>query len=106
MNLKQSSMHLCCQVLVKERNLSAAINNWEVSYGEVDAIQDGRNRRVTFRDEPEVREVTTEYQFYRMEDSGSSIKVSRRPYRIQSIVLSRSKMLLFRRKIKEREKSM
>ena len=59
MNLKKSSLHLCCQVLVKERNLSAAITNWEIFYGEEDAIQDGRDRRVTFREEPEIREVTT-----------------------------------------------
>ena len=97
MNLKQSSMNLCCQVLVNERNLSAAITNWEVFYGEEDAIQDGRDRRVTFREEPEVREVTTEYQFYRLEECGSRIKVSHRPYRIQSIDFLRSKMLFFRR---------
>ena len=97
MNLKQSSMHLCCQVLVKERNLSTAITTWEDFYGEVDAIQDGRDRRVTFREEPEVKEVTTEYQFYRLENSGSRIKVSHRPHRIWGTVLSRSKMLFFRR---------
>ena len=65
---------------MNERNISAAITNWEFFYGEEDAIQDGRDRRVTFREEPEVREVTTEYQFYRMEENRS-----------------RSKMLFFRR---------
>ena len=88
-------MNICRQVLVKERNISAVITSWEVFYGEVDVTQDERDRRVRFREKPEVIEVTTEYQQYGLEgcEAGHVAPLADRLYR-----------LFFKRKTKERKK--
>ena len=88
-------MNICRQVLVKERNISAVITSWEVYYGEVDVTQDERDRRVRFREKPEVIEVTTEYQQYRLEgcEAGHVAPLADRLCR-----------LFFERKTRERKK--